>query len=407
MNVSGGNRMVAGRLQEKGGKWYMVLSYIDPATGKRKQPWIATGLDVKGNKKKAEDMLIEYRRSFVIPAADENNSDESLERSMDFAEFMIGWLAFAKHSVSVTTYASYQNMVLRKIVPYFREHPVTLKNLEPKHIQQFYVYELKTVKPNTVKHEHANIHKALEYAVKMDLVPYNVSDRVELPKVEKYVPEYFREEEILDFLEKTKDHKLALLFQLALFYGMRREEIIGLTWDEIDFANDCFTIRNTVKQVTVDGKSQLVIEKKTKNKSSCRTMPLSPAFKEKLLLLKKKQEENRKVCGNSYNHDFDGFVFVDPMGELYKPNYVYDAFKRALKQFGFKDIRFHDLRHSCASLMVTKGDGINNVQKWLGHSDIGTTANIYAHLDYQSKVESAEKMSDILPIPEEINQSDW
>ena len=178
------------------------------------------------------------------------------------------------------------------------------------------MHELKTVKANTVKHEHANIHKALEYAVRMNLVPYNVSSRVELPKVEKYVPDYFREAEILDFLEKTKDHKLALLFQIALFYGMRKEEIIGLTWDEIDFENDCFTIGNTVKKVTVDGKRQLIIERKTKNKSSYRTMPLNPVIKEKLLILKKKQEENKLVCGNCYNYDFDGYVFVDPMGAL-------------------------------------------------------------------------------------------
>ena len=395
--------MVAGRLQEKNGKWYMVLSYLDPATGKRKQPWFATGLEVKGNKKKAEQMLAEKRSSFAIPAP----SSGELDDSMDFADFMLEWLAFAAHSIARTTYASYQNMVLKKIVPYFRKHPVTLKALEPKHVQQFYMHELKTVKANTVKHEHANIHKALEYAVKMDLVPYNVSDRVELPKVEKYVPEYFKEAEILDFLDKTKDHKLALLFQIALFYGMRKEEIIGLTWDEIDFDNDCFTICNTVKQATIDGKRELVIEKKTKNQSSCRTMPLHPDIKKKLLLLKEKQEENRKICGNCYIHTYDGFVFVDPMGELYKPGYVYSAFKRVLKQYGFKNIRFHDLRHSCASLMVTKGDGINNVQKWLGHSDIGTTANIYAHLDFQSKVASAERMRGILPIPDGGTDSDW
>ena len=266
---------------------------------------------------------------------------------------------------------------------------------------------MKTVKPNTVKHEHANIHKALQYAVKMNLVPYNVSDRVELPKIEKYVPEYFREAEILDFLEKTKDHKLSLLFQIALFYGMRKEEIIGLTWNEIDFDNNCFTIRNTVKEVTIDGKRELIIEKKTKNQSSCRTMPLAPVIREKLMIQKKKQAENRKICGNSYIHDYDGYVFVDPMGKLYRPGYVYSSFKRVLKQYGLKNIRFHDLRHSCASLMVKKGEGIYNVQKWLGHSDIGTTANIYAHLDFQSKVESAEKMSEILPIPDGEIDSDW
>ena len=396
--------MTAGRLQEKNGKWYMVLSYTDPKTGKRKQPWFATGLPVRGNKKKAEEMLSELRSTFVIP---ESSEGESFDGSMDFARFMLEWLSFAEHTIARTTYASYQNMVKKKIVPYFREHPVTLKALEPKHIQQFYMHEMKSVKANTVKHEHANIHKALEYAVKMDLIPYNVSDRVELPKVEKYVPEYFKESEILDFLEKTKDHKLALLFQIAVFYGMRKEEIIGLTWDEIDFDNNCFTIGNTVKKVSIDGKRELLIERKTKNRSSYRTMPLNPVIKEKLLILRKKQEENKKICGDCYDYTYDGYVFVDPMGALYEPDYVYNAFKKVLNKYGFKNIRFHDLRHSCASLMVTKGDGINNVQKWLGHSDIGTTANIYAHLDYQSKVESAEKMSGILPIPDDIQKSDW
>lgn len=396
--------MTAGRLQEKNGKWYMVLSYTDPKTGKRKQPWFSTGLPVRGNKKKAEEMLSELRSTFVIP---ESSEGKSFDGSMDFASFMLEWLSFAEHTIARTTYASYQNMVIKKIVPYFREYPVTLKALEPKHIQQFYMHELKSVKANTVKHEHANIHKALEYAVKMDFIPYNVSDRVELPKVEKYVPEYFKESEILDFLEKTKDHKLALLFQIAVFYGMRKEEIIGLTWDEIDFDNNCFTIGNTVKKVSINGKRELLIERKTKNRSSYRTMPLNPVIKEKLLILRKKQEENKKICGDCYDYTYDGYVFVDPMGALYEPDYVYNAFKKVLNKYGFKNIRFHDLRHSCASLMVTKGDGINNVQKWLGHSDIGTTANIYAHLDYQSKVESAEKMSGILPIPADVQKSDW
>ena len=396
--------MTAGRLQEKNGKWYMILSYTDPQTGKRKQPWFATGLPVKGNKKKAEEMLSELRRTFVIPKSSE---DKPLDTSMDFADFMLEWLAFTEHTVAKTTFASYQNSVTRKIVPYFKEHPISLKSLEARHIQQFYMHELKTVKASTVKHEHANIHKALEYAVKMDLIPFNVSDRVELPKMEKYVPEYFRESEILEFLEATKDHKLALLFQMAVFYGMRKEEIIGLTWDEIDFDNNCFTICNTVKKATLNGKRQLLIDKKTKNQSSYRTMPLNDVIREKLLILKKKQAENKKICGDCYIHTYDGYVFVDPMGNLYEPDYVYSAFKDVLKKYGFKNIRFHDLRHSCASLMVTKGDGMNNVQKWLGHSDIGTTINTYAHLDYQSKVESAERMSSILTIPRDIQTADW
>ena len=276
------------------------------------------------------------RHSFSVP----EDGAQATDGDMDFADFMLEWLGFIRHSIAKSTLASYQNMVLKKIVPYFRAHPVTLQALEPKDIQQFYMHELKTVKANTVKHEHANIHKALEYAVKMELVPYNVSDRVELPKVEKYVPTYLHETELLDFLEKTKDHKLSLLFQIAIFYGMRKEEIVGLTWDEIDFDNNCFTIGNTVKKVTIDGKRELIIERKTKNRSSYRTMPLNPVIKEKLLILKKKQEENKKICGDCYDYTYNGYVFVDPMGVLYDPDYVYSAFKKVLEQYGFKKYPF-------------------------------------------------------------------
>ena len=114
--------MTAGRLQEKNWKWYMVLSYTDPNTGKRIQPWFATGLPVKGNKKKAEEMLSELRSTFVIPKSSE---EKTFDGSIDFASFMLEWLSFAEHTIARTTYASYQNMVEKKIVPYFREHPVT------------------------------------------------------------------------------------------------------------------------------------------------------------------------------------------------------------------------------------------------------------------------------------------
>lgn len=269
-----------------------------------------------------------------------------------------------------------------------------------------------TVKPPAImmksrRYEHANIHKALEYAVKLDLIPYNVSDRVTLPKVEKYTPNYMKHDEMVEFLEATKDHKLSLLFQMALFYGMRKSEIIGLKWDAIDFENDCFTVRHTVTDTQIDGKSTLVCEDKTKTSSSYRTLPLIPDIKEKLLFTLEKQKENKVICGNCYVYDYDGYVFVDPMGMLYRPSFVYESFKRVIKENGFKDIRFHDTRHSCASLMVAEGEQMKNIQEWLGHSDIGTTANIYSHLDYKSKVSSAERMAKNLALPDNEKKGDW
>ena len=106
----------------------------------------------------------------------------------------------------------------------------------------------------------------------------------------------------------------------------------------------------------------------------------------------KKQEHYRKLCGRSYCKEYLDYIFVNEMGERWKPRYLSDGFKRILEQNGLRRIRFHDLRHSCASLLLANGVPMKMIQEWLGHSDFSTTANIYSHLDYASKVSSAEAM---------------
>ena len=130
----------------------------------------------------------------------------------------------------------------------------------------------------------------------------------------------------------------------------------------------------------------------TKTKSSMPTLPLVPQFREKLLAVKEQQEENKRLCGRSYCKDYLGYVCVDEMGDLIKPGYVTTAFPILLEQNGLRKIRFHDLRHSCASLLLDNGVSMKQIQEWLGHSDFSTTANIYAHLDYNSKISSAEAL---------------
>ena len=115
---------------------------------------------------------------------------------------------------------------------------------------------------------------------------------------------------------------------------------------------------------------------------------------------KAQQEENKKICGNCYNQEYDGYVFVDPMGKLYVPDEVSVHFRNLLKQKGLRRIRFHDLRHSCASLLLANGVPMKQIQEWLGHSDMGTTANIYSHLDFNSKINSANVMDGVLNLPE-------
>ena len=224
--------MIAGHLQIKNDYYYMVLSYLD-ANGKRKQPWFPTGLPIKNNKKRAEKMLLELRQTYVPPAVSKENGE--LSADMLFADFMELWLEVVRNSIEKTTFSSYTQMVKGKIVPYFRDTSVKLGELQARHIQSFYLYELKTVSASTVIHEHANIHKALKYAVKMDLIPYNPADKVERPKKQKYIADYYRLEELEQLFEATKDHPYSLLIQITAFYGLRRSEALGLRWDAIDF----------------------------------------------------------------------------------------------------------------------------------------------------------------------------
>ena len=395
--------MVAGRLQEKNGYFYMVLSYTAP-DGKRKQPWVATGLPVKGNKKKAEQMLRELRKSYVPPKAE---MKDELRPDMLFSDYMLYWLKIIRSAVQETTWSSYCFNVKDHIVPYFEQTGVTLAGLQPRQIQSFYLHELETLKANSVLRMHANLHKALKYAVRLDLIPGNPVDKVERPKPEKYIAGYYTAEEMEELFEAAKGHKLELIIQFAAFYGLRRGEVLGLKWDAVDLEAKTLTIRHIVTSTNIDGKQILVQADRAKTKSSLRTLPLVETFAQRLQALKEQQEYNEKVCGNCYNQQYKGYIFVNEMGNLILPNSVTESFAKLLADNGLRKIRFHDLRHSCASLLLKHGVPMKQIQEWLGHSDISTTANIYAHLDAQSKQLSAETMAQALPLPEESPQQRW
>lgn len=375
--------MVAGHLSEKNGNYYAVLSYTD-AFGKRRTKWVNTGLPVRGDKKKAEAFLMEERKKF--------QTAEPVTGGVLFADYIEQWLEGAKPTIAVATYASYCSMVKRVIAPYFRERRITLQGLTPKDIQDFYLEKLKTVSASSVIHYHANIHRALKHAVKLDLIPTNPADKVDRPKKDRFIGSFYDAEEVNKLFEVSKGTKLEFPILFGAFYGLRRSEALGLKWDTIDFENDSITIRHTVTSVTLDGKVQLVAADTTKTKSSLRTLPLVPFVKERLLVLKKEQENNRRLCGRSYHKQFAGYVCINEMGDLIKPHYVTEQFPKLLDANGLRRIRFHDLRHSCASLMLANGVPMKQIQDWLGHSDFSTTANIYAHLDYSTKLSSADAM---------------
>lgn len=386
--------MVAGHLTLKNGRYYAVLNYRD-AGGQRKTKWISLGLPEKGNKRKAEAELARLRAEFKPP-----KEVGDLSSDMLFADYLLEWLEIAKGRLAVATYSSYAAMIKKPVGPYFRQRNLTLRELEARHLQMFYSEMLRKVKPNTVIHYHAIIHSALKYAVKTDMLVQNVADKVDRPKKNSFQPVFLSAEEMQKMFEALRGTKLELPVLVAAFYGFRRGEVLGLKWDAIDFERGTISVIRTVTTITVEGKQMEIEQQSAKTKSSLRTLPLIGSFREYFLQVKEAQELNKKVCGNCYNHEYDGFVFVDELGERMRANYLTSAFPKFLEDHGLRRMRFHDLRHSCASLLLANGVPLKHIQEWLGHSDFTTTANIYAHLDYKSKITSAQAMETGLALPE-------
>ena len=378
--------MVAGHLTLKNGKYYAVLNYKN-AGGQRKTKWISLGLSEKGNKRKAESELARLRAEFEPP-----KEVGDLSSDMLFADYLLEWLEIAKGRLAHATYGAYQGLLKSTIVPYFRKKKLTLRELEARHLQMFYSEMLRRVTPNTVIHYHAVIHSALKYAVKTDMLIQNVADKVDRPRKNSFQPVFLSADEMQKMFEALRGTKLELPVLVAAFYGLRRGEVVGLKWDAIDFDQNTITIRHTVTSCDLDGKRVLVASDTTKTKSSMRTLPLVPFMRERLLTLKEEQQENRHLCGRSYIKEYLEYVCVNEIGDLIKPHYVTESFPKLLKAKGMRQIRYHDLRHSCASLLLANGVPMKQIQEWLGHSDFSTTANIYAHLDYSSKLTSADAM---------------
>lgn len=215
---------------------------------------------------------------------------------------------------------------------------------------------------------------------------------MERPKKNRFIGSFYDSDEVQKLFASAKGTRLEIPIFLGAFYGLRRSEALGLKWSAIDFQNNTITIRHTVTSCNLNGKHVQIAQDTTKTKSSMRALPLVPAFKEKLLAHKKQQEEYRRVCGRSYDKRYLDYICVDEMGTLISPHYLTSAFSKLLAKNNLRHIRFHDLRHSCASLLLSNGVPMKQIQEWLGHSDFSTTANVYAHLDYNSKLSSADAM---------------
>ena len=392
--------MVAGRLVEKNGYWYVVLSYKD-VTGKRKQPWINTGLSCHGNKRKADEILKEYKEKFDIKAEKlitEVEKERNQKSEVLFGDYLLQWLNDIKKTIELSSFSGYQRNITRVIVPYFNKKGITLGMLDGHIIDEFYQSELdRGVSANTVIHYHANIRKALDDAFKNNLIPCNYADKAHRPKMEEYVASYYNKDELMELFEIVKGKKIEFAVLMASFYGLRREEIVGLKWSCIDLQNKTITIKHTVTECSVDGKFQILAKDRAKTKKSIRTLPLVPYIEHLLMCMKAKETVNKEFFGIQYNYAYDEYIYKEDNGKLIRPCYITQHFTDSvIKKNGLKKIRFHDLRHSCATLLRSQEVPMEDIQKWLGHSQITTTEHLYAHFEYKSHIRSASKIAGVL-----------
>lgn len=381
---------MTGSLQIKNNHYYAVL-YLRDINGRKQQKWISSKIpayDSKGrqtNKREAERFI-----KNIIDKYQENDSIAAAE--IAFTDYMLEWLAAMETSLELNTFYNYKNAINHNIVPYFKKRNVKLQDLTPAELQYFYEAMTKRgLSASTVRKLHANIHKALKKAVRLRIINSNPADNVDLPKIkDKYKAKYYNQEQIVKMLDAVKGHFAESAIYLAALFGLRRSEVLGLKWDYIDFNTHTLTIRDTV----VTAGSKTIDKSRTKNKSSYRTLSLSTQAEDYLKRVKAKQLEEQLYFGNTYyNSDY---VCRREDGTPLKPDYFSQVFQALLKKNNLPSIRLHDLRHSCASLLLANGYELKEIQEWLGHSDIGTTSDIYAHLQAKSKVNMAASIGKAL-----------
>jgi len=365
--------------------YHLVLDYKD-VTGKRCRPTIKTDIPVKGNNKrlaqaKLKEVLAEY-----------NSNQIDLSKDILFADFMAQWLEtrISTKAIASTTYDGYRMIFDSHIKPYFDMQRVKVKDITPAYLEKYIRVKMKTLSPNTViKHLH-NISKCLDSAVRQNLIAFNPAKRIDWPQKEKYTgAQYLSPEQIEQLLTTIKGDILEPIILFAIFYGMRRSEILGMKWEAVDMDNNIpnFTIKHTVTKVN----GVLRKSDRTKNKSSYSNMPIPLVIKQNLEGVKQAQTQHKLMQPKDYIDE--GYIFTHADGRLILPGYASKRFTTLLERNGMPHIRFHDLRHSSAGFLRYLGCDLKDIQTWLRHGDIGTTGNIYLHLDMATKVSIADNLN--------------
>jgi integrase len=302
-------------------------------------------------------------------------SDETLT----LAAYMDHYLTeVAKPSVRPRTFESYWSWYIHHIKPALGH--VRLVKLGPREVQSFYSDQLKLVSSRSVQYMHAILHKALEQAVRWSLVPRNVTDLVTPPSVKHPQPVVWSMDELRKFMEVAKDHRLFALFSLAVACGLRQGELLGLQTDDISWKTGSLHVNHALQFVRGQG----LVLTTPKTAKSRRTVKVPSSALQILREHVEQQDNNQK------------YVFVTRAGTPILPRTIVDIFKMLIKRAGVPDIRFHDLRHLCATIHLQAGTNPAVVAAILGHSTVNLTLSTYSHVLPSIQDEAAERMNMML-----------
>ena len=366
---------MSGHITPRGpGRWAIVLELgRDPTTGKRRQKWIA----FKGTKREAQQRLAELLH--------EMNAGTYVEPvKLTLGAFLERWLEdYARGAVRPTTFETYRILIQRQIVPALGHKILT--DLRPLDLQRFYISKLQGgradgklggLSPKTIRHLHRLLREALGHAVKWQLLARNVAEAVEPPRQVKHEMQVLDPGAVQAFLEAARQDRLYALYLLDLTTGLRRGELLALRWQDVDLDEGWLVIRQTV--VVVRGRP--VIQPEAKTRSGTRGVSLPATTVEALRAHRAQQDLERAAYEPDYQDN--DLVFCQPDGRLLHPrNFTRRHFKPLLRRAGLpEDLRFHDLRHTHATMLLGAGVNIKLVSDRLGHADIRTTANTYFHV---------------------------
>lgn len=386
----------AASVQSKKGRLYAVMQVKKDGT--TKPVWRALGLPEGANKTKVNKAFREVVAQYEQEFWEEQERGGRPPADIPVYDYLVSYLKRAEPELQKNTIVSYRSMTNGKIRRYFQRRPqLTVGNLKPQDIQDFYQSLFADgVVANTVIHYHALLRRAFQQAFKEERIDANPFDRVGRPKKNKFHGENYTQEELLTLLHLARGDVIYPAILLAGAMGLRRSEALGVRWSRIDWEKRTVLLDTKIVEYRENGKKKVEPVEEMKNKSSRRTLPLPDPVVEMLQVQKDHREVYRKMFQGSYSTQYLDYVCVNQLGELLRPSYVTDHFRELLEKYGLRHIRFHDLRHTFASLLINQDVPLINVSNFLGHSDLSTTANIYAHLDKASKQASAAVISDIL-----------